>query len=384
VATITSSVSGHHVVNGVLTNDEAYTWRALQYSFAEILERDRSDANPPLSYLFQGAWASCAGDSISELRFLSLLCGLLAVVLAVSSRSRGLSQTRRWLPDIVSPAMLLAIHPLLVSQWLTARMYAPGITLTGLTSFLLLQAVDLRDRPLPWLLGYAIAAAAFAWTHYFAFFTLAGQLAATAVYLAMQTTSGKRAEVIQWLVSASWVLGLAILVYSPWLPVFLAQRSDVQHGFWIEPVSWRSVTNILVPWATGVPASHADWLFIAAWVGVIAVLVYHANWVGWFFLTQAVVPWVLAVGYSIVTERSILYDRYFSFAAYAWLCFIGMSWARMPWPAVRRPLTPSPSPQGVEQRHVNPQGQPLTPGPSPQGGEGRSKCNLSFCSIPSA
>jgi hypothetical protein len=65
-------------------------------------------------------------------------------------------------------------------------------------------------------------------------------------------------------------------------------------------------------------------------IACVACLSYYADWVAYFFLAQAVIPWLLAIGYSFVTGRSIIYDRYFSFATFAWLCFLGCSWYRMP------------------------------------------------------
>ncbi|MCI0640015.1 MAG: hypothetical protein L0Y72_07680 [Gemmataceae bacterium] len=120
-----------------------------------------------------------------------------------------------------------------------------------------------------------------------------------------------------------------MLLTAPLWPLFFAQQRDVQELFWIPPVTWDSVWRILVPWATGFDPWPGDVYLMVGWLCAALVLVWHADRLAVFFLLQAVVPWLLAIGYSLITGRSILYDRYLSFACFAWVCFVGISWSRM-------------------------------------------------------
>ncbi len=208
-------------------------------------------------------------------------------------------------------------------------MYAPGIFLTGLSSAILWKSFDSAKRPSVRLITYGVTAAAFAWTHYFAFFTIAGQLLFAASHLLTLARQGQTAEAGRWLSGACWGAGTFLLLTAPLWPLFFAQQRDVQELFWIPPVTWDSVWRILVPWATGFDPWPGDVYLMVGWLCAALVLVWHADRLAVFFLLQAVVPWLLAIGYSLITGRSILYDRYLSFACFAWVCFVGISWSRM-------------------------------------------------------
>src|SRR5437660_338218 len=69
-------------------------------------------------------------------------------------------------------ALHLAIHDSQVSPSRCARMYSPGAFMRLLTASLLLRARRATRGREVWWLAYAIAVAAFCYTHYFAFFTI--------------------------------------------------------------------------------------------------------------------------------------------------------------------------------------------------------------------
>ncbi|MCI0739717.1 MAG: hypothetical protein L0Y72_11790 [Gemmataceae bacterium] len=226
--------------------------------------------------------------------------------------------------------LLLALHPLLLQLACTARMYALGIFFTGLSSLILWKSLHSATSCSVSLLLYGVTAGAFAWTHYFAFFTITAQLLFVVWYLFALTRQRETAQAGRWLLGACWSTGAILILTAPLLPLFLAQQQDVQALFWIPPVSWESVWRILVPWATGFDPWPQDVYLMLPWLCAVVVLVWHADRLAAFFLLQGVVPWVLAIGYSLITGRSILYDRYLSFACFAWVCFVGISWSRMP------------------------------------------------------
>lgn len=317
-------------MDGVLTNDEAYSWRVTQHSPLQILELNRGDANPPLSYLLQKLWVSVAGDSVVSLRSLSVTCGLAAAMIAiVCFRSARTPPERAWRWEHLCLLGLLLVHPLLCRQFLTARMYALGILFAGLTSLLLIKSFTVENGIARFLIPYGVAAAGFAWTHYYAFFALAGQWVFAGATLIREWSQGRRTAVGSWLRVASWGGAVAVLLYAPWWPIFLEQRRDVEVSFWIPALGWETTARTFVVWGAGIPYDQAPWSILIVWAACIVVLVCHADWLTSLFLVQAAAPWCFATAYSWTTGSSIVYDRYFTFGAYAWVCFIAMSWSRI-------------------------------------------------------
>ncbi len=320
----------------LLTNDEAYSWRTIQYSFAEIVERARGDANPPLSYLLQRGWAHLAGESIGSLRLFSLLLFLCAIGVALCCLRQSRNEKTSNRVGSIFLAVLIVSHPLLLRLGVTARMYALGILLTGITSFCLLRSLEFPRSSKRWLLCYGVASAAFVWTHYYAVFTIFAQLLFAVYYLRRMVAESGWLEAGRWITSACWGAGAALILSAPCWPLFLSQQRDVQDSFWIPSLTWEIFWGFFVPWSMGINSFGFDVPFMVGWLFAIVFLLWHSDRLAMFFFMQAAVPWGLAVGYSLVTGRSIVFDRYLSFACYSWLCFLGVSWTRLAvgWPKV--------------------------------------------------
>jgi hypothetical protein len=357
-----------------LTNDEAYAWRVTQYPLLDWLERTRYDANPPFYYLVLQGWQELCGSSVWALRGLSTLLAVLTVPLtyAVCIEALRLAADSGSTSDGPSrygallSAFLVAVHSSEIVQGCNARMYALGIFLAALSTWLLLKG--LRDGRQRWWIGYGLAAAAFALTHYYAFFTLAAQGVFAVGFLLVQLlgprlrrglvsdafargvgrapdssahgvglVSDRSAEGVRGRAGGLlYAVVLAGVVFAPWLSSFRGQVADVRDGFWIPEVNVEQVKQVFWPWCTGLP-------YLGRWetVAWIAVLLVCLGWTligrqaaAWLFLLQAALPWGCAIALSVIWRRSIFYDRYLSFAQWALLCYWGAVCARFPgWPA---------------------------------------------------
>ncbi|MCI0638700.1 MAG: glycosyltransferase family 39 protein [Gemmataceae bacterium] len=321
----------------LFTNDESYSWRVTQCSKVDLLERTSSDGHPPLCYLLLKTWAALWGDSTLALRSLSVAYALLTVFcgwhLARRTCQGGtpVAQNVRKRAGLFT-ALLVGLHATTVEHALTARMYALGTLFAALTALLLWRAVYADKRHLlAWSL-YGLATAAFAYTHYFAFFTLFAQGLFLAVYLAVRWRREGFAAVERSIFGVCVAAGVAILLYAPWIPILRYQMTDVHASFWIPDVTWHEARRVFSSWATGLDLAP-DWegdAFLLVWLACAGYLVFYAGWTGWFFLVQAAVPWVMCIAYSELTGRSIFLERCLAFANFALLCFIGISWARVP------------------------------------------------------
>ncbi|MCI0739996.1 MAG: hypothetical protein L0Y72_13205 [Gemmataceae bacterium] len=276
-------------------------------------------------------------DSTVALRSISVVCAFLTAFVAWSVarhsldlRNRLGEKTSLWIGAFTF--FLVAVNPTTVHHAFTARMYAQGTLFAALTSLLLLRAILAEKRY--WLVWglYGLAAAALAYTHYFAFFTLFAQGLFLTVYLGVCWRREGFAAVERSIFGVCVAAGVAILLYAPWIPVLRYQMTDVHASFWIPDVTWDEARRVFSSWATGLdlaPGWEGD-AFLLVWLACAGYLVFYAGWTGWFFLVQAVVPWVMCIAYSELTGRSIFLERCLAFANFALLCFIGISWARVP------------------------------------------------------
>jgi len=322
-----------------LSNDEAYSWRITQYAPGELVQRTRWDANPPLYYTILQGWEALCGDSPWALRGLSVLLAALTVPLTYATCVAALAGIGRMARPAhggaLFAAFLVAVHPAQVGPGQTARMYPLGVFLAALSSWLLVKALARPREPLLCWTCYGITAAALAYTHYYGLFALVAQGLFAVVYLAGQTcTLGWRETrgLVGWLAFGSI---LAAGLFAPWLPAFFQQQSDVRDGFWIPPVSFDEAERVFWTWCTGLAFldswERATWLVVL--LGSLGWTVYSRSWASGFFLMQAAVPWLLSIGWSQWSGRSIFYDRYLTFAQWALLCYWGTLFAGLPdWP----------------------------------------------------
>jgi hypothetical protein len=347
-----------------LTNDEAYSWRITQYPAAELVQRSRYDANPPLYYLVLQAWEGVCGTSPLALRGLSALltiaCLPLSYLTCVSvlklGRCGALAEPGRQvnvqachdsapgraglLPDsrhvwaqagALFAVFILAVHASQVVPGRTARMYGLGVLLACLTSWLLLKSLQTSVRQLEWSTAYGVAAAAFVLTHNYAFFSLAAQGLFVAVYLFCKLRSCK-SELRS---RAEWALFAAILasvLYAPWVPSLLGQIGDVRASFWIPDVTTEDLGRLFWPWCSGLqnPVAWEKTAWFLVLLLCLAWTILSRDLAGFFFLAQATMPWFFGLVLSVAWGRAILYDRYLAFAHWALLCYWGITCSRLP------------------------------------------------------
>ncbi len=330
-----------------LSNDEAFSWRLSQYAAADLLGHAAGDVHPPLYYLLLRGWSAVAGTTPAALRGFSVIWGSAAVGLLyllcleahttlgcdsrLSSSAGPQAPRGRLRGGAVFGALLLAVWVGQVKQGQNARMYSLGVFMACLTAWLLLRASRAARRWIAWWTAYGLAAAAFCGIHYYAFFTLAAQ-ALFLLGLALRRGSspglGKGWPLVGWFGFAAL---LALIWYSPWLPVFWRQAWTVHASYWIPRVTLAEVERIFVSWSLGLDATP-DWegrlgeVFVAAGLLWLAV---RGGAVAWFFLLQAGLPWILSLGLSVTTGRSIFLEHYLAFAQLGLMGLASVLWNRL-------------------------------------------------------
>ncbi len=338
-----AGLRAHRLAAPYITTDESFSWRVTQYATWEMLHRVGRDGHAPLHFLMLQAWTAAWGDSTAAMRSLSAVLGTAAVLMVyclvyealahgpipsrgppedgsnetATARGASLRRAARW--GAGTAALVAAVHPLQIIASRGARMYGLGMLLAALSAWLVLRAMR-AARPWRWWTACGAVAALFLYTHHFALFALLAQ----AVYVAAVAVGGlrqrgayeRRDRAKTHAAGLLLAVGVAFALYSPWLPVFHHQATEVLEAFWIPPQTTLQTTLTFTAWATGLdyvmPAALPVLLVLLA-AGALAVA-RRGGPVGWFFLLQAGVPWVGCLAVSILGGRPLLQVRYLAFA----------------------------------------------------------------------
>lgn len=246
-------------------NDEGNSARLSERSLALIIEGTASDVHPPLYYLLLRGWRELAGASEFSLRALSAFAGILAVAATAAL-------ARRWQRRPAAAAattLFMALSPPLVYYSQEARMYELLALLAALATLLLVallphlrggQPATARRTALPAAL-YLLAVAAGLYTHYFFPAVLAVHGLVVAVSLDRRHWRGA----VAWAALAA----LAVLLYLPWLPIFLRQTGG-RPG---DELSLVAFGGEVIRWlALGPAAAAARWAVPLVLVGAVLAL----------------------------------------------------------------------------------------------------------------
>lgn len=322
--------------------DEAFSWRLVSFPVTEMIARAIQDVHPPLYYFLLKGYATVFGNSLLSLRSFSVVfagitiaAGYLFAAYAFRSRFAGLLA-----------AAFVAVSGWQIAFAWEARMYTLGTALAFLSSWALLKGVR-RPAWGIWII-YAVLATAFAYTHYFAFFTLAAHAVFVAGYILVKTRA-RVGEILGW--RLTWqALAAALLfiaLYAPWIPVFLRQNMQVQSSYWVpEVTAWsipETVYRFYIP--TTKPISREGASVIPALLPLVATglaLLWFAfsrqhkdaNWL----VTLAVfIPFAITILVSFIGQ-SLYQDRFLVFANLFVLVAAAALISRIPWTWPRRSL----------------------------------------------
>jgi uncharacterized membrane protein len=344
-------IRGYQLAARSLWFDEGFTWRLIQFPYAEMLERTTRDNHPPLYFILLKAWCDAFGTSVFALRALSVLLGGLAIVgmYLFASEAFGSPPTKngetggtehRGQSVGLLVAALVALSAFQVRWSWDARMYSLGAALAAFSSWAMFRALHAQHHPWrSWLL-YGLLALLFAYTHYYAIFSLCAQALFVLGYCLIQA----RGNLVVLLKSVPFrgalLAGVVVAVgWAPWVPVFLRQRAQVQADFWARPVNAWDVPNACYEMMFLDP-EEAVWsgtraaLAAALCSGALLALLWKARAAEWYVFVAAVVPFVLSVLVSVL-GTNVFYLRYFVFAHLFLLTTIAVLIWRIPFPRGR-------------------------------------------------
>jgi len=225
-----------------LWSDEVYTKSMIDGSLQEFFDKFRNDLHPPLYYLGLRLFTSIFGLSTLSLRLFSVIGVLSTLLLGYIVGQKVLGKQGA----IYFCLMLLSL-PMLASYAHEARMYTwAAFTVTGIFFYACLFMKSGKNRDLALLFVFTVAAI---YTHYYSM--VAAFVANTFVFLYLLRTKNNK-----WryhLLSSI----VAIVLFLPWLSLFIVQVKKVQHAFWAPAVDFNTLLSCFtIPfteqyWTTG-------------------------------------------------------------------------------------------------------------------------------------
>lgn len=199
-----------------LWSDEGNSVVQAGRSLADVALHAARDIHPPGYYWLLHAWLRLAGASEFALRFFSAMAGVLGAACLYAAGRLLFGATAG-----LAAALLLALNGFSIWYAQEARMYAL-LALWGAAALLSLSATLARPRPAR-ALTLALVNAAGPWTHYaWPFVMLAqGLVVLIAPERAGRFSRASRRRLLAFVAA----MGIALLLFLPWLPIALERVS---------------------------------------------------------------------------------------------------------------------------------------------------------------
>jgi 4-amino-4-deoxy-L-arabinose transferase-like glycosyltransferase len=211
-----------------LWSDEIYTKSMLGGSLSDFFAKFKNDLHPPLYYLGLRLFTGLFGSNAISLRLFSVLGVLSTILLGYFAGQRVFGKQ-----GALYFCLMMISVPMLAAYSHQARMYTwAAFSVTGvfIYSYLFMRTGKTRDLVL--LFVFTVLAM---YTHYYSM--AAAFVANMFVFLQLLLTKNKK-----WLPHLFSLL-LAILLFLPWLFMFIIQVEKVQRAFWAPDVSLTAILS---------------------------------------------------------------------------------------------------------------------------------------------
>lgn len=331
--------------------DEAVSWSVSRLTPGEMMALSEWDHHAPLYYVLLKVSLSVLPANEVGMRAVSLAASALALLALLAFLAREWSR-----PAAIYAGILLTASSFDLYYAQEARMYTVLAAAWILSYIGLVKALQGRPR---WLIVWAIAAAALAWTHMYGLVVVGAYFAFIVGYLIVKRLLRLPMPLADRpLLLALLAVGVAIL---PMVRLLLLHRGTSSPAAWVpELVDLR---DLYLLWTAGLTATRHRFLdgaqlalpltrslTAAAWV-VIGTLVAGAPAVmglihAWrqkglrrlevlLALTLILLPVAMAFGYSVARGSAIWIQRPFLGAAYLVYLWAGIGFAALPWRRAR-------------------------------------------------
>ena len=305
--------------------DEASAWACVdQFRVSGIIKSCQQNVHPPFFYLILKCWVGFFGDSLTSIRALPALFGVLTVagVMQLASLVTP-SNADRWLSSILA-GLTCGLSAFQILWSTQCRMYSIGTFLTVFSTVQVAgwcQAEPKSSNRRYHLTLYWLLATALVYTHNYGLFVIVSH----AVFVAAVGGDQQDSVSGRFRRTASLVLPVAI-AYLPWAKVLLKQTNRVRADYWVPPLNIDSLPRawhqVLFPADPEVPATLVAWLAGVVLVGVCGYVARRVRPAA-LCASLAIVPSVAALLVSLVVAP-ILVPRYLIFAHLGFCVCVGV------------------------------------------------------------
>ena len=243
--------------------DEGFSSYIARFNPLEIAHYTALDVHPPLYYIALHYWQAIVGIDVFSLRLMSILWGAVALIFVYLLVRRNFGKAAGY-----SALLFTIMSPLFIRYSEAMRMYTMAIAIIAAATYVLTITVtsQTKHRRKLWAV-YALLVTAGMWTNYFTAFIWLAHLA----WVAWEYKGKNNKLLVEWAAA----VGLAVVLYLPWLPWLLLRFGDVQaNGFWIKPISVDTIVSTVTT-ATAYTSSSltTNWLAIATCAYSAAIVV---------------------------------------------------------------------------------------------------------------
>jgi uncharacterized membrane protein len=341
----------HDLGRQSLWADEAVSWSVSRLTAGEMMALSEWDHHPPLYYLLLKAALGILPATEAGLRAVSVAASALALVAVLAFLAREWSSSAA-----IYAGLLMALSSFDLYYAQEARMYTVLAAAWILSYIGLVKALQGRPR---WLIVWAIATAALAWTHMYGLVVVGANVAFVAGYLVLK----RLLRLTMPLADRSLFLALlAVLVaILPMVRILLLHADTSTSAAWVPQAI--DLRDLYLLWTVGMTATRHRFLFgehltlpltegvtPGAWLA-LGTLIAGAPAVfglvqGWrlkgtprlqalLTLTLVVLPVAVAFGYAAIRDSAIWIQRPFLGAAYLVYLWAGIGFAAIPWRRAR-------------------------------------------------
>jgi uncharacterized membrane protein len=235
-----------------LWSDEIYTKAMIRGSLSEFYAKFRNDLHPPLYYLGLKAFTSVFGLNALSLRMFSVVGVLSTLLIGYFAGQRVFGKH-----GALYFCLLILAIPMLASYSHEARMYTwAAFSITGVFIYAYLFLKTGKTSDLVFLFVFTLAAM---YMHYYSM--VAAIVGNVFVFIYLLYNKNKK-----W-VKHAWVFVLAIVLFLPWIFMFMVQIRRVQQAFWAPPVDFNVILSCFT-----VPFTEQYWT--SEYANVFIILIY--------------------------------------------------------------------------------------------------------------
>lgn len=250
--------------------DEFWTIGLINLPLAESIPLMISDVHPPIYYLILKAIVkslSILGVQYNEI-FLLKLISILPFVLILIIFATKVRRQYNWLTVGLFTLILSTLNMFFV-QFLTIRMYSWGLFFL-LMSFIYFREILYTSNKRSWIL-FTLFSVLVAYTHYFILITTFILYMILLIHILRDKYSqlNVKSELKKWIASVV----AAIILYSPWLFIFLSQLSKRQHISESTFPSFMDIVNYFTYFTGTESAISFETIFIKIFAAVLLIAI---------------------------------------------------------------------------------------------------------------